>query len=141
YDVIVSEPSNPWITGVANLFTKEFFRTAREALRPRGRLMQWVQLYGLEPGGFRAILAAVRAAFPSVYVFSHRPDSGDVLVHGALEPLRGEQLPRWETLPAPVGQDLERIRNYSTADPWSLVRPVPAPRGRTAADAAAWHSD
>src|SRR5262245_3972003 len=141
YDVIVSEPSNPWITGVSNLFTREFFQTARHALRPGGRLMQWVQLYGLDPIRFRSILAAVRAEFPTVYLFSDRPNSGDVLILATLEPLRREQLPHWETLPVSVRHDLERVRNYSTADLWSLVRLLPADVDRIVADAPVVNSD
>jgi spermidine synthase len=40
YDVIVSEPSNPWIGGIASLFTVEFFETARQRLRPGGLMVQ-----------------------------------------------------------------------------------------------------
>ena len=76
-----------------------------------------------------------------MYVFSHRPDSGDVLVLGALEPLRREQLPRWEALPAPVREDLERVRNYSTADLWSLVRLLPDDVDRIVGDAPVVNSD
>ncbi len=44
YDVIVSEPSNPWVSGVAGLFSAEFYRDARKFLREGGLLVQWVQL-------------------------------------------------------------------------------------------------
>jgi len=42
YDVIISEPSNPWMAGMANLYTSEFFRTAKSRLRDGGIFMQWV---------------------------------------------------------------------------------------------------
>jgi spermidine synthase len=47
YDVVVSEPSNPWMTVASNLFTEEFFRLARERLHPAGIFSQWIQTYGL----------------------------------------------------------------------------------------------
>ena len=47
YDVIVSEPSNPWITGVSNLFTQEFFEMGKSRLKPGGVWGQWVQMYGM----------------------------------------------------------------------------------------------
>src|SRR2546425_324439 len=47
YDVIVSEPSNPWLAGVATLYTPEFFRIVRDRLTDGGVFSQWVQLYQL----------------------------------------------------------------------------------------------
>src|SRR5438876_4905692 len=44
YDVIVSEPSNPWLAGVATLYTPEFFRIVRARLTDDGVFCQWVQL-------------------------------------------------------------------------------------------------
>jgi spermidine synthase len=141
YDVIASEPSNPWITGVSNLFTREFFQLARHALRPGGRLLQWMQLYGLDPIRLRSILAAVRAEFPTVYLFSSRPNSGDLLILATLEPLRREHLPRWETLSAPIRRDLERVHNYSTTDLWSLMRVLPENVDRILKDATVMNTD
>ncbi|MBI1949984.1 MAG: fused MFS/spermidine synthase, partial [Acidobacteria bacterium] len=56
YDVIISEPSNPWVAGAAGLFTRDFFALARSRLAPEGLFCQWVQLYELTAGDFRAIL-------------------------------------------------------------------------------------
>src|SRR5262249_48765664 len=52
YDLIISEPSNPWLAGVSNLFTQEFFRTARQHLNPGGVLAQWVQTYNFTLGDY-----------------------------------------------------------------------------------------
>src|SRR4029077_7831812 len=49
YDVIVSEPSNPWMSGVAALFTREFFEAARSRLKPDGVLCQWAHTYDISP--------------------------------------------------------------------------------------------
>ena len=46
YDVITSDPLDPWIKGAATLFTEEFFRVIRAHLNPGGVLTQFVQLYG-----------------------------------------------------------------------------------------------
>ncbi len=40
YDVIISEPSNPWISGMANLFTREFFDLAKQRMRMGGVMCQ-----------------------------------------------------------------------------------------------------
>src|SRR5258706_11593147 len=47
YDIVVSEPSNPWLAGVATLYTPEFFRVVRSRLADDGVFCQWVQLYQL----------------------------------------------------------------------------------------------
>src|SRR5262249_31697240 len=47
YDLIVSEPSNPWVAGIATLYTPEFFRIARSRLAADGVFCQWIQLYQL----------------------------------------------------------------------------------------------
>jgi len=48
YDIVVSEPSNPWVTGVASLFTDEFYAHVARHLAPRGVFVQWVQLYEID---------------------------------------------------------------------------------------------
>ena len=126
YDVIISEPSNPWMSGVSNLFTREFFHIARESLRPGGRLLQWVQLYAMPPEDLYSILAALRAEFGNVYAFSHGDEEPDLLLLATQEPLGRDDLPHWEKLPPAVKYDLRRIGNFSTADLWSLLRLLPA---------------
>ncbi|MEW6271792.1 MAG: fused MFS/spermidine synthase, partial [Thermodesulfobacteriota bacterium] len=125
YDVIISEPSNPWMSGVSNLFTREFFAIAKGALAPGGRLLQWVQLYALDPRSLASIVAAVRAELPYVYGFADFSGSPDLLLLATDRPLARADLPRWEALPGPVQDDLERIGNFSTADLWGLMRVTP----------------
>jgi spermidine synthase len=64
YDVIVSEPTNPWIAGVANLFTREFVQACHDRLRPGGVLCQWVQLYGLDEHALRSVARTFQDVFP-----------------------------------------------------------------------------
>lgn len=86
YDVIVSEPSNPWMTVAANLFTEDFFRLARSRLRPGGVFGQWIQTYSLTPATLRSILAGFHRAFPNVLVFETL-NGVDLLVIGSDHPL------------------------------------------------------
>jgi tetratricopeptide (TPR) repeat protein len=125
YDAIISEPSNPWMSGVASLFTKEFFQKAHAALGPDGRLLQWVQLYGLEPRALQSILAAIRASFPYVYGFAAHEGDADLLILATKRPLARDDLPRWEKLSPAVRSDLERIGSFSTYDLWTLLRHLP----------------
>jgi spermidine synthase len=66
YDLIVSEPSNPWIAGVATLFTDEFYAAVRRHLSSGGMFVQWVQGYSLEPSDLQMILATITPHFTNV---------------------------------------------------------------------------
>jgi spermidine synthase len=69
YDIIVSEPSHPWVPGVANLFTREFFELGREGLTAEGVFIQWIQIYQLSTDSLRSILATYNNVFPHVMLF------------------------------------------------------------------------
>ena len=64
YDVIVSEPSNPWMSGVAALFTREFFEAARARLKADGLLCQWAHTYDISPSDLKSIVATFASVFP-----------------------------------------------------------------------------
>jgi len=64
YDVIVSEPSNPWMSGVATLFTREFFEAARSRLKPGGLLCQWAHTYDISADDLRSIVGTFASVFP-----------------------------------------------------------------------------
>ncbi|HEV2885011.1 MAG TPA: fused MFS/spermidine synthase [Pyrinomonadaceae bacterium] len=69
YDMIVSEPSHPWVPGVANLFTEEFFVLGRNRLSHDGVFVQWLQIYQLSTDSLRSVLATFHRVFPYVLVF------------------------------------------------------------------------
>ncbi len=82
YDVVISEPSNPWISGVSNLFTRESFQQGRRALRPGGVFAQWVQVYGLSEENVKGVIATFASVYPNVAVFGIPPVPGDRLPAG-----------------------------------------------------------
>jgi spermidine synthase len=86
YDVIISEPSNPWMTGAASLFTVEFFRLASARLNPDGTFLQWLQIYELAPERIASVLKTFQAVFPHVLVFTPALDSNDLLIVGRRTP-------------------------------------------------------
>jgi spermidine synthase len=88
YDVIISEPSNPWIAGVSSLFTVEHFSRAKDHLKPGGVFGQWVQLYELSPENVARIFATFQAVFPHVQAFGSMPKSTDLILVGSQEPIR-----------------------------------------------------
>lgn len=73
YDVIISEPSNPYRAGVATLYTKEFYRSARERLHPGGVFIQFLQAYEIDDATIQIVLATVRSAFRHVEVWQTSP--------------------------------------------------------------------
>jgi spermidine synthase len=83
YDVIVSQPSNVWNSGIGSLMSREFYRFAREHLRDEGILVSWIQGYSLTPGALRAVLAAVRESFPNVSLWM--ADWGDLVIVAGLD--------------------------------------------------------
>jgi len=88
FDVIVSQPSNPWLTGVSNLFTREYFRDIKRRLAPGGIFCQWAQLYELAPWNIKTIYRTVRDEFRYVYVFSAEDLSSDTILIASQEPLK-----------------------------------------------------
>jgi spermidine synthase len=88
FDVIISEPSNPWMSGAASLFTVDFFQIARRRLKDDGIFLQWLQLYELSPENIHALIRTFRSVFPEVLIFSPDPFSNDTLLLGSKNPIR-----------------------------------------------------
>ncbi|MBL8608737.1 MAG: fused MFS/spermidine synthase, partial [Myxococcales bacterium] len=85
YDLVVSEPSNPYRAGVSSMFTAEYYEAARARLRPRGLFVQWVQAYETDGATIRTALSTMRTAFGHVTVWRTMP--GDLLFVAGNEPL------------------------------------------------------
>ncbi len=86
YSVVVSEPSNPWLTGVSNLFTQEFFELGKSRLTDDGIWSQWVQMYGMGTEEVRALLHTFSSVFPHVALFATIEDA-DLVILGSNQPL------------------------------------------------------
>jgi spermidine synthase len=84
YDLIVSEPSNPWIAGVADLYTREFFSVCRERLTQDGVMIQWFHFYGVSEREVGMVFNSFYEAFPHGSVWISAP--GDILLVGAKKP-------------------------------------------------------
>jgi spermidine synthase len=85
YDIILSEPSNPWIAGVSNLFTREFYQAAKRRLKPNGILAQWIQMYSFKPVDYAMIVATVMDSFSDYALI--RISDGDTVLLAADRPL------------------------------------------------------
>lgn len=108
YDVIVSEPSNPWMAGVASLFTQEFFVAARAGLTPGGILCQWAHVYDISAEDLRSIVGTFLSVFPAGTMWL--VGEGDLLLIGSDERLasRLTGLTRHVQRPG-VAEDLARV--------------------------------
>ncbi|MFN0136162.1 MAG: fused MFS/spermidine synthase [Phycisphaerae bacterium] len=108
YSVILSQPSNPWIAGVSNLFTREFFELCKSRLQPDGTLAVWMQSYALTFENFQMVVRTLRASFPQVEIW--QTHESDVILTARSAPARMSldvMLPRFYH--APVQTDVYRI--------------------------------
>jgi spermidine synthase len=95
WDVVVAEPSNAWLAGVANLFTKEYYETVRSRLAPGGVFGQWFHYYDMDLADLKVELATFASVFPSVSVWMVPPlppeaggtISADLVLVGSEEPV------------------------------------------------------
>ena len=116
YDVIVSEPSSPWMTIAANLFTREFFEIGRRRLAPGGIFCQWIQLYGLPQEDLKSLMRTFMTVFPNTAVFWGIPGQ-DIILLGSDAPIPVDLARIAETLRAPdVAADLARIHVRTPED-------------------------
>ncbi|APV51721.1 hypothetical protein BWI17_19735 [Betaproteobacteria bacterium GR16-43] len=94
YDVIVSEPSNPWVSGVSTLFSDEFYGQVTRYLKDDGLLVQWIQVYEINTDLVSSVFKALGNHFEDYAIYS--PNSGDIIViaskRGRVPPLSPKAL-------------------------------------------------
>ena len=84
YDVIASEPSNPYRAGVASLFTREFYEAVADRLNPDGVFAQWVQAYDVGVQTITTVYATMGSVFPQVDTW--QTQQGDLLFVASVKP-------------------------------------------------------
>lgn len=112
YEVVISEPSNPWMSGVSPLFTVEFFELVRSRLAPGGLFCQWIHLYRLAEPELQTVAAGFTEVFPESAVFTLH--DGDALLLGANGPFP-------EVPPEEVRRRLARVADETA--PYGLTGP------------------
>ena len=120
YDVIISEPSNPWISGVGALFTKDFYELANTRLKPGGIMCIWMHT-NMSPESFKSISSAFLSVFPNVTMWESIVGD-DYLLIGSQQPysLPYEKVKR--LLENPVqGRELKRLGISSVRDLMGLL--------------------
>ena len=120
YDVIISEPSNPWISGIGALFTRDFYELADTRLKPGGIMCIWMHT-NMSPESFKSISRAFLSVFPNVTMWESIVGD-DYLLIGSHQPysLPYEKVER--LLDDPVqGRELKRLGISSVRDLMGLV--------------------
>lgn len=121
FDVVVSEPSNPWISGVANLFTREFIELGKTRLKPGGVWSQWIQMYGMDREDLLSLLKTFKDVYPHVLVYASI-DYADLVVVGSESPLDTSAEAATRALERHgLTEDLGRVGIYSFVELASLL--------------------
>jgi predicted membrane-bound spermidine synthase len=113
YDVIISEPSNPWVSGVSSLFSDEFYARMTTFLEDDGLLVQWLHLYEINDDLVASVFKALSKNFGDYAVFTAGP--GDLVIVAA----KGARMPemRGDLFAFPgVAADLNRFGLRSVED-------------------------
>lgn len=101
YDVIFSEPSNPYRAGVSSLFTREFYAAAAEHLETGGLFAQWMQGYDIDAGLVGTVYATIHSVFDHVETW--QVGRNDLLLVASR---------------TPIVHDLERVRQRAAQSPY-----------------------
>jgi spermidine synthase len=142
YDLVFSEPSNPYRAGIASLFTEEYYRAVRARLMPGGKFLQWVQAYNVDSDAVRTIYATLGSVFPTVetWELEHSDllliaseseaalDAGALRTRIAEEPFRSALAVAWRAV------DLEGFFGHYVAGPALARRIAEIERGRVNTD-------
>jgi spermidine synthase len=111
FDLILSEPSNPWVNGVASLFSTEFYRDVKRYLREGGLLVQWIQLYELDDRLFASILEALGENFADYAVYETARDADVIVVASPSRPVA-----RLGELPSSEKEFLRHLQRIGVVD-------------------------
>lgn len=98
YDIIISEPSNPWVAGIGSVFTKEFYELCASRLTDGGIMAQWFHKYEMSDNIIYLVLRTYAAVFPSMEIWDTQ--DGDIVLLGSMKP--------WESSPAQFQKVFER---------------------------------
>ena len=142
YDVIVSAPSNPWLAGSSNLFTRDFFERAAGALDGNGLFAQWVHLYGMSSENLRMVLRGFLEAFPETLLATTIRGT-DILLIGSKQPIAIDIEDITGRMAEPnIAADLadDRVGVESVYDLLARIRILPGGL-RELAGVGAFHSD
>ena len=97
FDIIISQPADPWVQGASALFTKEFWDLGAKHLKENGLFCEWIQLYSITPEYLGVLVNTFKESFGKYengkkvkdgYVYVFRPGlAGELLLIGSNDPI------------------------------------------------------
>ena len=135
YDVIVSEPSNPWFASIGSVFSREFYQLAAARLKPGGLMVQWFHMYEMHDGIVDLVLRTFQSVFPAMEIWDS--NGGDIILIGstrpwswsrpALTPRAGcsGSFARAQSNPLPRAAGLRGLGTIASNPHWSWVETAP----------------
>ncbi len=142
FDAITSDPLDPWVKGAAMLYTKEFFETVKDHLKPGGAVTLFVQLYESNTAAVKSEIATFLDVFPGGVVWGNTNNGAgyDLVLLGQAEPTKIDveavQRHLTEANMAPVAKSLGEVGMYSAIDLFSNYAGMKTDLGPWLADAA-----
>lgn len=106
YDIIVSEPSNPWISGVSGLFSVEFYRLVKRYMAGNGLFAQWLQVYEIDTQRMVSVMKALDENFSDYAIYA--TDLGNILIMATPQGSLPEIPPTLPDMPQ-LRMDLQRV--------------------------------
>lgn len=106
YDIIFSEPSNPYRAGISSLFSREFYQAVKKRLAPGGIFLQWLQTYEVDSRTVRSVYATLSSEFGAVETW--QTQGGDLILMATEKPIR---------------RDLELMRARVSQEPYRRALP------------------
>lgn len=111
YDYIISEPSNPWIAGISNLYSVEFFNLCKARLNSNGVLTQWFHTYDVNNDIFKLVMSTISSVFPHVSIW--KASDADLIILASTTPLSIDFDAMEQKINQPqIAQDLARIKMF-----------------------------
>lgn len=106
YDLVFSEPSNPYRAGVASLYTSELYEVVRDHLGTDGLFLQWTQSYEVDGATIATIYATLTSVFPEVHTWRLGP--ADLMFVASMTPIRYDAARIAERVASPAMHDALR---------------------------------
>jgi hypothetical protein len=118
YDIIISQPSNPWMAGVGSVFSQEFYELAASRVKSGGVVAQWFHVYEMHDGIVNLILRTFGSVFPHMEIWD--AGSGDLILLGSKQPWQSDPAAYAKIFKRPsVSADLNRIGIPTPETLWS----------------------
>ena len=120
YDLIISVPSNPWVSGVSSLFSHEFYHHIQRYLTDEGLLVQWLQLYEFNSDLMMSIVGALHQEFDAINIYQ-TPQNPDVIMVASPSKLPRMNVERFDETDT-IAHEFEKMhRPYDFFGPQQLI--------------------